>query len=493
MALYIRMGISVIVSLYTSRIVINALGVSDYGLYNLVAGVIGMMAFLNASMTGATTRFLSYEHGIGNPEKIRLTFSNAFIVHLCIAGLFFIIAESVGLWFLNAKVNIDPSKIGIANIIYQITIFSSILNIIQVPYNACIVTNEKFAIYAYFEILNVIFKLAIALFILFVPWHKLELFSVLQFLVVVIFFVITKLYCSNKFYECHVVFKVNKDILKPMLSFSGWDFFGNMSVVFNFQGYGIAMNLFYGTVINAAYGIANTVQGTIKGLAINVIAASRPQIIKQYAEGDISQMNKLIVNATKLSLVLYLCMALPLYHDADYVLHLWLGIVPEFSTALLRIVLIATVFNVANNVINIPIHAVGKMKFFSFTTGTFYILAPLILYFLIKAGMSVYHAFYICVATNLTTLLISMLFVKKYIPTINLKAQIFRTYLPLVLPVALFFILVNFCREIRADFLRLLCDVSLSVGLFGTFAWFYCLDKAKRMEVKRKILSKLKA
>lgn len=266
-----------------------------------------------------------------------------------------------------------------------------------------------------------------------------------------------------------------------MLSFSGWDFFGNMSVTLNFQGCGIVMNMFYGTVINAAYGIANTVQGTLKGLSVNVISASRPQIIKQYAMGDIPQMGRLVTNASKIALVLYLCMALPLYLEADFVIRLWLGIVPEYTVFLLKVILISTLFNVANNVLNIPIHATGRMKYFSFATGSFYILVPIILYFLLHVGVSVYHAFYVVVFTNMTTLLITILFVRFLVPGLGLRMLILYGYLPLLPLIIIYEIVCDFFLTNHGDWSRLLLSVLFSILLVGVFAAFYCLNKDQRL------------
>ena len=290
--LYIRMFISMIVGLYTSRIVLNVLGVEDYGIYGVVGGVVGMMSFLNASMSGATSRFLTFELGRGDNKRLADTFSSALIVHMGIALIVFVISETAGLWFMTHKLVIPVARISAAHWVFQLSIVSSMIGITQVPYNASIIAHEKMDVYAYVEILNVSLKLLIVYLLVISSFDKLILYAFLMFGVSVTIMMVYRVYCIRHFEESHFHWVWNKAIFKPLLSFSGWDLYGNACVSARFQGQAFLINMFHGLVYNAASSIATTVYGAIQGLSFNVMQAYRPQIIKQYSICNYSLMQK---------------------------------------------------------------------------------------------------------------------------------------------------------------------------------------------------------
>ena len=293
-ALYFRMLLSMVVSLYTSRIVLNTLGVEDYGIYNVVGGVVAMFGFLNASMSGATARFLSFELGKGNFLRLKKTFSSALIIHIGIALIILIIAETLGLWFLNHKLVIPADRIDAAQWAYQFSILSTLITITQAPYNASIIAHEKMTIYAYVEILNVTLKLLVVYLLVIGNFDKLILYSFFIFTVSTLIALIYRLYCIRHFNECRFHWIWDTSILKPMLSFSGWDLYGNMSVTVKQQGLNMLLNIFWGPLLNSANGVATSVQGAILGFSSNIITAAKPQIIKSYAESNIYRMKTLI-------------------------------------------------------------------------------------------------------------------------------------------------------------------------------------------------------
>ena len=386
--LYIRMFISVIVSLYTSRVVLQTLGVEDYGIYGVVGGIVAMMGSINASMSGATSRFLTFELGKGDFSRLSKTFSSALIVHIIIAVAVFVLAETVGLWFLCNKLVIPEGRMTAAHWVYQLSILSAMLTITQVPYNSSIIAHEKMDIYAYVEILNVTLKLIIVYLLVIGNFDKLIFYAILMFAVSVIIMTVYRIYCLRKFEECKFHWIWDKEYLKPLISFSGWDLYGNMSVVFFTQGIAMLLNMFFGPILNAANNISSIVQGTIKGFAFNVTQAFRPQIIKQFAKGNTTMVNQYVIIATRYTLLLFSFIAVPLYFEANYILHLWLGIVPTNTVTFLRIILLGTIFNLANNIINIPIHAKGKMKLFSLMTGSCFLLSLPLMYMALKLGVS---------------------------------------------------------------------------------------------------------
>lgn len=484
-ALYIRMGITVLVSLYTSRIVLEKLGVDDYGVYNVVGGTVAMLGFLNAAMAGATSRFITFEFGKENKQRLIETFGSAVIIHYFIAALIFVIAETFGLWFVNTRLVIPESSMLAANVVYQLSVISSCVSVIQAPYNAEIVSHEKFTIYAYVEILNVVLKLLVVYLLVIVSTNKLILYAFLTFVVQLIVFFIYRFYC-HRFEETRGKLHWNKEIAKPMLQFSGWDLFGNLSVAVNFQGYGIAMNMICGAAINAAYGIANTVQGTLKGLAANVIAASRPQIIKSYAAENIDEMMLLMRNASNMSIVMYLMLAVPLFFNAETVLGLWLVNVPPHSAVFLKIVLVSGIFNLLNQVLNAAVHATGVIRPLSVYPGIIYLLSPFVCYFLMKTGLNVDSAFCIIIAAYFLCLLICLIIVKRLIPEFRLNKFVLKNYLPLIPLIGLVAIILFFDNS-ESPYIKLLVDIILSSLVLGTYFLIFCLDRRQRQSLYNKL------
>ena len=364
--LYIRMFISMVVGLYTSRVVLATLGVEDYGIYGVVGGVVGMMGFLNASMSGATSRFLTFELGKGDKERLAKTFSSALIVHIGIAIVVLILAETVGLWFLCNKLNIPAERMQAAHWVYQLSILSAMFGITQVPYNAAIIAHEKMDVYAYVEILNVSLKLLIVYLLCIGNFDKLILYASLMLAVSILIMMVYRIYAIRQFPEAHFHWIWDKTYLRPLLSFSGWDLYGNACVIARQQGTNFLINIFYGVVFNAASGIATTVQGTISGLAFNIILAFRPQIIKQYAKGNVEDMSKLVGNAVCFTTILFGCMSIPLLLETHYIMKAWLGVIPEKSEIFCQILLIASFLGLLNNIWNTCIHATGNKYFFGY-------------------------------------------------------------------------------------------------------------------------------
>ena len=392
LVLYIRMLLTTGVSLYTSRVVLATLGVDDYGTYSIVGGVVVMFSFLNNSMSGATSRFLTFELGRGNYENLKKNFSAALTTHFIIAGIIFILAETIGLWWLENKVVLPIDRMNTARWVYQLSIISSIIGIIQVPYNATIIAHEKMNIYAYTEVVNSLLRLGIVFILIIGYFDKLILYSVLTLSVTVIIAAIYKLYCTKNFIESHYKYEWDREIIKPMLSFSGWDLYGNMSVIAKTQGVNVLLNMFFGVTVNTAYAIANQIQGVALAFSGNFLTAVRPQIVKYYALGEIEKMQKLMMNTAKFSFLLMFLIVFPLIIETDFIFQLWLGSgnIPKYTVAFCRLNLLTILitFLFANSVIVYAVHATGKIRNLSIIGGTIYILVIPISYFLLKQGYS---------------------------------------------------------------------------------------------------------
>lgn len=427
--LYVRMGFSMLVSLYTSRVVLKTLGVEDYGIYNVVGGVVGMLSFLNASMSGATSRFLTYEMGRGDKVKLTQTFSTALIIHIGIALIVFLLAETAGLYFVENKLVIPDERMNAARVVYQLSILGTMLGITQAPYNACIISHERMDVYAYVEILNICLRLLIVYLLVVGNIDKMILYSVLSFSVSIFILGIYRTYCYRHYKESHFNFVWRKDILRPMLSFSGWDLYGNASVMARTTGINMLLNLFFGPAMNAAAAIAASVQGAVMAFASNLVTAVRPQIVKQYARGEYSMMCHLLRDSIILCFLLLSLLSVPLLCEAHFVLHLWLGIVPEHATAFCFYTLLFNFYACMSTLLVSVIHATGNIKRPSLINGSLYLFVLPIAYIVYRNGGGVNFAFQYNVLAVMLGMLSNAWTIHLYVETFSFRQYFFSTFL----------------------------------------------------------------
>lgn len=426
--LYIRMLLIMSVTLYTSRVVLQVLGVEDFGIYNVVGGIVAMFSFINASMSGATARFLMYEMGENNKNKLRIIFNSALLIHISIALLIILIAETVGLWFLNTRLVIPADRMNAAIWVYQFSILSTVVSVTQVPYNACIIAHEKMDVYAYVEILNVILKLLIVFLLVAGDFDKLIFYALLIFLVSTVIACIYRLYCVRHFDESKLLHQWHFENIKPMLSFSGWDLYGNMSTVARTQGINMLLNMFFGPLLNAASGIAGQVQGAVMSFAGNVVIAVKPQIIKSYAAGEYSRMVSLVMNASKLTFLLLLLLSLPLIVEMHFVLSLWLKTVPEYTVQFCVCTLLFNFFATMSVVVVTAAHATGKVKRPSLINGTLYLSVIPVSYVAFKFGLSPVTSYIFNIIAVIIGLLSNVWTIHKYIPVFSFKNYIYTVF-----------------------------------------------------------------
>lgn len=489
--LYIRMFISMLVGLYTSRVVLATLGVEDYGIYGVVGGVVAMMGFLNASMSGATSRFLTFELGKGDRERLAKTFSSALIVHIIIAIVVLILAETVGLWFLSNKLNIPAERMQAAHWVYQLSILSAMFGITQVPYNAAIIAHEKMDVYAYVEILNVSLKLLIVYLLCIGNFDKLILYASLMLAVSILIMMVYRIYAIRQFPEAHFHWIWDKTYLRPLLSFSGWDLYGNACVIARQQGTNFLINIFYGVVYNAASGIATTVQGTISGLAFNIILAFRPQIIKQYAKGNVEDMSKLVGNAVCFTTILFGCMSIPLILETHYIMKAWLGVIPEKSEIFCQILLIASFLGLLNNIWNTCIHATGKIKEISIFSGTFFLISLPIIYVVFQFKAPVESAYLVFILSIVFVNVSNLLIIKKEIPKLKLNF-VFLNYIKVIIVLmASYYITSLFKAQMQETFIRLLVDCFICWIIIFASSFIFILNKKQKKSIISKICPKL--
>ncbi len=360
--LYFRQILIMLVSLYTVRVVLKILGEEDYGIYNVVAGVVVLFSFVNAAMTDSTQRFLNYALGKKDNDKVNQIFSASLVIHTAIAGIFLLAAETIGLWFVNNKLNIPAERHSAAMIVYQLSIAASLFGILRVPYNAVIIAYEKMSFFAGISILEAVFKLAIVYCLTITTFDELITYAFLTTIISVVFLLVYKLYCNKKFETANYKNVKNKQLTKDLISFSSWSLFGATANVCNQQGTNVVMNIFTNVTANAAMGIANQVNTAVFSFVSNFQLAFKPQLIKLYAADQKKDFMNLILRTSKFSFFLLFIIVLPLYLNTDFVLNIWLENPPEYSIQFVRLILICSLIEAINGPLWMSIQATGKIK-----------------------------------------------------------------------------------------------------------------------------------
>lgn len=473
--LYFRMILTMLVSLYTSRVVLNALGIDDYGIYNVVGGVVSMFAFFNSAMSSATQRFLSYEIGKSNFVQLRKTFNATQFIHIGIAFLILIFAESIGLWFIKNYLVIPSERMEAAIWVYHFSVLSFMVSIMQVPYNATIIAHERMNVYAYVSILEVSLKLLIVFMLTWISYEKLKLYGILHFVITFIIAGIYRIYTRKNFEEVEFEFVKDRQLFKTLISYSGWNLFGNIAAVAKGQGVNILLNIFYGPVVNAARGIAMQVQAAVNSFVSNFQMAVNPQIIKSYAGEEREYMTSLIIRSSKFSFYLLFLLSLPIILEINQILELWLRIVPEYSSIFTILVLTIILIDCVSGPLMTAIQATGKIKVYQIVVGSLLILILPLSYLFLKLGYSPEVTLFINIVISIIALFIRLYIVWKLLdfPILRfIKEVILKNFLIVILSFSLpLFIqnrmIGNVIRLIIIVFIALIWNILIiySVGL----------------------------
>lgn len=385
--LYGRMLLMVLVSLYTSRVVLSMLGVKDFGIYSVVGGFVIMFSFLNNAMSAATQRFLSFELGHNDKAQAGRVFGMSLLVHFCISAFVFLLAETVGLWFLNTKLNIPGERMWAANWVYQFSVAATLVGIIRVPYNATIIAYERMSLFAYLGIGEALSKLTVAFLLVLSPFDRLVFFSSMIFVSLFLTAAICIGYCYWVFESARHRLYFEKKLFHEMLSFSGWSLFGGFAYICNTQGINVVINIFCGVAANAAMGVANQVNNAIYRFVTSFQTAFSPQIVKYYAAAEKEAMNQLVFRASKISFFLMLFLSLPIIANVNFILRLWIKVVPDYSPAFVSLTLVYCLVDSLSMPINTMVNATGKIKPYKVIVGTFYIFNVPLAFWLLSLGL----------------------------------------------------------------------------------------------------------
>jgi len=395
--LYLRMLLTMAVSLYTVRVVLNTLGVVDYGLYNVVGGIVTMFAFLSGTMASASQRFFAFELGTNNIIKLKRIFSTNLLIYFILAAIILILAETIGLWFLNEKMTIPEERMEAARWVYQFSILSFIVTILNIPYNSIIIARENMQIFAYVSILDALLKLGIVYLLAIFMVDKLKLYAILTFVVTLFVTSVYRYICKYKYEESRFVFIFDKTLFKTILSYSGWNLLGAAAGVANNQGINILLNIFFGPIINASRAIAYQVNSAITVFTSNFYTAVNPQIIKSYAINNKNRMFSLVFASSKFAFFMMLFLSLPIFIEMKFMLSLWLSQVNDHMILFTRLIIIFSLINVWESPLTQVSRATGKIMTYQITVGSFALITLPVSYFLFKQGYPNYSAFIVSI------------------------------------------------------------------------------------------------
>ncbi len=413
--LYVRMLFSMLVSLYTSRVVLNTLGIEDYGIYNVVGGFVAMFSLVSSSLSASVSRFLTFELGKGDIERLKKVFSTSVLIHIALMGVIFLLMETVGVWFLNNKMTIPAERMYAANWVFQASILSFLLGLFSVPYNASIVSHERMNVYAYIGILDVLLRLVIVLFIAYSPlaFDRLIVYALLLVAVSVTIQSIYIGYCRKNFEESRISLTFDRQSWREIGAFAGWNFIGCTAGLLKDQGVNILLNLFVGPVVNAARGIANSVIGAISGFSGNFMAALNPQITKTYASDESHYTNSLVERGSRFSFYILLMLALPIFLEADYILALWLKQYPEHTVNFVRLVLLLSLNDILSNTLITLQLATGNIRIYQIAVGGMLLMNFPLSYICLKMGLPPESVYIVALFVSVSCLLLRLLFLSK--------------------------------------------------------------------------------
>lgn len=428
--LYFRQILIMLVSLYTVRVVLNVLGAEDYGIYNVVAGVVTMFSFLSGAMATASQRYFSYDLGKDDREHLKITFNITFQIYLLLVFIVLIFAETLGLWFVNNKLVISHERLFAANVIFQASIVSFIMTLIATPYMAMIIAHEKMSVYAYVSIVEAVFKLAIAFLIQILIFDKLALYGILLSIISIAITGIYVFYCLRKFEECKLKFLKDKILFKEIISYSGWNLFGASVGVVKNQIMNILLNLYFGTVVNAARAIAFQISSALTSFGQNFSTAMRPQLIKSYATDQKDEVLLLVYRGCKFTFFLMYIFALPLFFEMNFVLNFWLKNPPEFSVLFTKLVLIDVLIDSLNYQIMTLAQATGKIKMYQAVVGGILLLNLPVSYFFLKVlNESAYVVFLVSIVITIVAMIVR-LFIIKFLTEFSILKFILKVIFP---------------------------------------------------------------
>ncbi len=493
--LYIRMGLVMLVGLYTSRVVLQQLGVVDYGIYGVVGGVVALFTMLSGSMAASTQRFLTVDLGRGDLSRMNVSFNTAIQIHLIVALLFVAIIEPAGLWFMKHEMQIPPERMHAAVIVFQCSIVSTIVVFLTVPYTAMLIAHERMNVYAGISIIDVLLKLVIAFALMLDSPDKLVLYAVLMAVAPVLSLVIYFLYCRRKFDHARMRRVFDRGLFGEMMRFAGWSLWGNTSVVLATQGLNILLNVFFGPVVNAARGVAVQVQTMLTQFSTNFQTAVNPQITKNCASQEYAKMYALVIRSSKITLYLLLVMAVPLIVEMPFVLDVWLGKYPAYSVPFASLILITSIVDAVSRPVIVAVNAKGEIKRYQIIVGGVLLLTLPVSYVVLKLGGNPTSVFVVNLCVMLAAAGVRLVLARpliglpvgEYLREIGMKG--------ILVSVIAFALAFGLRTVLPTGTLWSLTVIAVTVITTATISFFWGLNRLERefvLSMAQKVFSKLR-
>ena len=480
-ALYFRMIVTMLVALYTSRVILNALGFEDYGIYNVVGGFVSMFSLVSGSIQGAIGRFITYELGRGDIDNLKKTFATSIIVMLGLSVIVVLLTETLGLWYLNHKMVIPEERMNAAFWCFQLSVITFVLSMINTPYSSAIIAHERMDLYAYLTILDVIIKLVICFAVIHSPIDRLIFYAILLCLWGVLNQIIYVIFCKRKFAECTFKDRFDKALFKSIFSFAGWNFVGTSAAILRTQGANLLLNWAGGPIANAANGIANSVSGIVSGFVSNFTQAFNPQITKRYASGEYESLMKLLIYGSKFSYYLMWILALPLMLNADYLLHLWLGHVPEHTVAFIRWILIFLLAESISRPIITAKNATGDIRVYQIVVGGVLLLMLPMSYVAIILGFPIESVAACNAITAILAIFARMYMLRGDFPGWSSRVYFLKVFCNVLLVSVVSFVLPYILyKGLPYGLVNLLITTIVSVACIAVSVLFIGCDKVER-------------
>ena len=430
--LYMRTLFVMLISLYTSRVILQVLGVEDYGVYQVVGGLVAMFSVISSSLSSAISRFITFEIGTGNKEKLKIVFSTSIIIQICISVLVIIAVEIIGLWFMHTEMKVPEGRMEAAEWVLHFSLITFCINLLSVPYNACIIAHEHMKAFAYIGIVEVLLRLLIVLLIACSPIDRLISYAFLLTLVAVSIRIVYTVYCHSHFEESKIKLIFDKTIFKEMFGFSGWSFFNNTTFILNNQGVNMLINVFFGVTVNAARGIALQVENALLSFVNSFTTAVDPQITKSYAAGDLLGMHQLVCRGAKFSYFMMFIMTLPIILEAPTILSIWLVEVPDYTIVFVQLSLVMGLCDSMGKAGYTACMATGKIRNYSMIITSIGILEFPLAWVFFALGYSPVSAYYTYIVVKIMVLIVRMILLKKMIG-LGIRMHLLNVFLPTML------------------------------------------------------------
>lgn len=490
--LFARTVFVLLLTLYTSRVILHALGIEDYGVYQVVGGMISMFSVISASLSAAISRFITIEIGRGDSSRLKEIFATSIVIQFIISAVVLIVAELVGLWFLKNHMQIPDGRESAAIWVMHFSLISFVINLISVPYNACIIAHEHMKTFAYVSVIDAILKLGICFVIRYSPFDRLVTYAALLTIIAISIRLIYTIYCHRHFEESRVRPHFNKLLFREMFGFAGWNFFANSASILNNQGVSMLINVFFGVTFNAARGIASQVESAVTQLVNNFTIAVSPQITKSYAVGDLSGMHILVCRAAKFSFFIIFILALPIICEADMILHIWLKEVPEKSVLFVQLSMFLGMCDCIGKSGWTACLATGNLKKYAIVISSIAIIDFPLTWLCFALGGQIEYTYYIYIIVKVSVL-VARMFLLHNMVHLPIKMYITKVFQPILLVMIVSFLpsllIIHFFDQ---SYLRLLFSIGVGTVSVALTALFIGMSSLERKTIMDKVFHSLK-